>query len=254
MLKLETIVYEKAEAVAVIKLNRPQALNATSSRLWFDFREALRSASGDREVKAVIITGEGRAFSAGADLKESKSRSIDDYRNYLVEGQEISRELYRMEKPTIAAVNGYALGSGCEIAMCCDVRIAAESAKFGFPEARVASGVGGGGLQILPLLVGIGKAKELIFTSDYIDGAEAARIGLANMVTPDDQLMTRAHEMAQKMASNSPVSISLMKAILNRAIEASLESIMDWEVEMMMSAIQTQERLKALEDFETRKK
>jgi len=254
MLKLETIIYEKKEAIATIKFNRPHALNATNSQLWIDFRQALREAAKDPEVRALIIIGEGRAFSAGADLKESKTRTIEDYREYLVEGQEISRELYRMDKPTIAAVNGYALGSGCEIAMCCDIRIAAVSAKFGFPEARVASGVGSGVLQLLPLLLGMGKAKELIFTSEYIDGTEAARIGLANMVVPDDQLMDKAQEMAAKMAANSPVSISLMKAILNRAHEVSMDAIMDWEVEMMMSAIQTQERVKALEEFADRKK
>jgi len=254
MLNLETIHYEKSDAVATIKLNRPHVLNAASRKLWLDFRRALREAAKDTEVKAIIITGEGRAFSAGADLKESQSRTLDEYRDYLVEGQEISRELYRMEKPTIAAVNGYALGSGCEIAVCCDIRIAAESAKFGFPEARVASGVGSGVLQLLPLLLGMGKAKELIFTAEYIDGDEAARIGLVNMVVPDDQLMHKAQEIAAKMAANSALSISLMKAILNRAHEASMEAIMDWEVEMMMSAIQTQERVKALEDFTARKR
>jgi len=254
MLNLETILYEKSDAVATIKLNRPHVLNAASRKLWLDFRRALREAAKDTEVKAIIITGEGRAFSAGADLKESQSRTLDEYRDYLVEGQEISRELYRMEKPTIAAVNGYALGSGCEIAVCCDIRIAAESAKFGFPEARVASGVGSGVLQLLPLLLGMGKAKELIFTAEYIDGDEAARIGLVNMVVPDDQLMHKAQEIAAKMAANSALSISLMKAILNRAHEASMEAIMDWEVEMMMSAIQTQERVKALEDFTARKR
>ncbi|MBW2145489.1 MAG: enoyl-CoA hydratase/isomerase family protein [Deltaproteobacteria bacterium] len=253
-MNLETILYEKSDAVATIKLNRPHVLNAASRKLWLDFRRALREAAKDTEVKAIIITGEGRAFSAGADLKESQSRTLDEYRDYLVEGQEISRELYRMEKPTIAAVNGYALGSGCEIAVCCDIRIAAESAKFGFPEARVASGVGSGVLQLLPLLLGMGKAKELIFTAEYIDGDEAARIGLVNMVVPDDQLMHKAQEIAAKMAANSALSISLMKAILNRAHEASMEAIMDWEVEMMMSAIQTQERVKALEDFTARKR
>ncbi|MEJ2024815.1 MAG: enoyl-CoA hydratase/isomerase family protein, partial [Deltaproteobacteria bacterium] len=147
------IIYEKEGGVAVIKLNRPQVLNAMNKQLWLDFQEALEDARTDQTIKAVIITGEGRAFSTGADLKESKTRTIEAYRDYLGELQEASRKIIRFEKPTIAAINGYALGSGYELALACDIRIAAEDAQIGSPEAKVTSSVTGGALRLVQDLI-----------------------------------------------------------------------------------------------------
>ncbi|MCP3952802.1 MAG: enoyl-CoA hydratase/isomerase family protein, partial [Desulfobacterales bacterium] len=135
----ECIIYEKDGGVATLKLNRPKVLNAMNKQLWIDFQTAIEDAKGDSAIKALLITGEGRAFSTGADLKESKNRSLEDYRDYLEELQEASRKILKFEKPTIAAVNGYALGSGYELALACDIRIAAEDAQIGSPEARVTS-------------------------------------------------------------------------------------------------------------------
>lgn len=253
-MELSTIIYEQSENIAVVKLNRPEVLNAGNRQMWTDLRNVLEKVVKDSDVKAMIITGEGRAFCVGADLKESKTRTLEEYHEHIVGAQEISRKLYRLNIPTIAAINGYALGGGCEIAMLCDIRIAAENAKLGFPESRVASSVTSAGLQLLPLLVGIGKAKEMIFGAEYIDGKEAERIGLVNMVVPDDQLMDKAMEMAKKMSANSPVSISQMKSILNRAHESSMENISDWEVQVLMSSINTTYREKALSEFSARKK
>ena len=193
----ECIIYEKKDGIAVIKLNRPQVLNAMNKQLWLDLEDALNDALEDMTIKAVIFTGEGRAFSTGADLKDSKGRSLTDYRDYLVHLQEVSRRIIRFPKPTIAAVNGYALGSGYELSLACDIRIAAEGAKFGSPEARVSSSITGGALRLLQDLVGPGKAKELLFTCDYIDGKEAERIGLVNKTVPDDRLMDEALTMAK---------------------------------------------------------
>ena len=206
-MNLECIIYDKQDQIATIKLNRPKVLNAMNKQLWLDLRTALRDAGGDPKIKVVVITGEGRAFSTGADLKDSKGRSLTAYRDYLEHLQEISRELLRFSKPTIAAVNGYALGSGYELALACDIRVAAESAKVGSPEAKVSSSVTGGAMRLLRDLVGPGKAKELLFTADYISGAEAARIGLVNDVVPDDQLMRFTYEMAEKMTQNSAFSM-----------------------------------------------
>ena len=168
--------------------------------------------------------------------------------------QEISREIIRYPKPTIAAVNGYALGSGYELSLACDIRIAAMSAKFGSPEARVASSITGGALRLLQDLVGLGKAKELLFTCEYIDGVEAERIGLANKVVPDDKLMEEAKTMAQTIAENSLFSINLIKKGLTMAREVSLEALMDFEIEACLACVSTAERLKKLEEFEERKK
>jgi enoyl-CoA hydratase len=150
----ECIIYEKEEGIATIKLNRPKVLNAMNKQLWLDFQVALEDVKNDTEIKALIVTGEGRAFSTGADLKESKDRSIEDYRDYLTELQEATRKIIRFEKPIIAAINGYALGSGYELALACDIRIAAEDAQIGSPEARVTSSVTGGAMRLVQDLIG----------------------------------------------------------------------------------------------------
>jgi len=251
----ECIIYEKNAGIATIKLNRPKVLNAMNKQLWLDFQAALDDAQADSEVMAVIVTGEGRAFSTGADLKESKTRSIEDYRDYLEELQEASRKILKFEKPTIAAINGYALGSGYELALACDIRLAAEDAQIGSPEARVTSSVTGGALRLVQDLVGPGKAKELLFTAENIDGREAARIGLVNRAVLADQLMTEALAMAEKIAANSAFSIKMIKKGLHMAQgEASLEAIMDFEVEACLACVSTKERQASLQDFEDRKK
>lgn len=251
----ECIIYEKEEEIATVKLNRPQVLNAMNKQLWVEFQEALEDAKNDPEVKALIITGEGRAFSTGADLKESKDRSIEDYRDYLVELQEASRKVIRFEKPTIAAINGYALGSGYELSLACDIRIAAGEAKIGSPEARVASSVTGGAMRLVQDLIGPAKAKELLFTAEYIDGKEAERIGLVNKAVPLDQLMEEAREIARKIVKNSAFSIKMIKRGLNLARgEMSLEALMDFEVEACLACVSSSERQGRLEVFESRKR
>jgi len=254
-MEFECIIYEKDEGIATIKLNRPQVLNAMNKQLWLDFQVALEDVKNDPEIKVLIITGEGRAFSTGADLKDSKDRSIEDYRDYLIELQETSRKIIRFEKPIIAAINGYALGSGYELALACDIRLAAEEAKIGSPEARVTSSVTGGAMRLVQDLIGPGKAKELLFTSEYIDGSEAERIGLVNKAVPLDQLIEKTKEMARKIAENSAFSIKMIKKGLNMARgEVSLEALMDYEIEACLACVFTKERQESLKEFEGRKK
>jgi len=202
-----------------------------------------------------VITGEGRAFSTGADLKESKTRTIEAYRDYLEELQEASRKIIRFEKPTIAAVNGYALGSGYELALACDIRIAASDAQIGSPEAKVTSSVTGGATRLVQDLIGPAKARELLFTGDYIDGREAERIGLVNRSVPADQLMPAVTELAVRIAANSQVSLKMIKKGLNMARgEASLDALMDFEIEGCLTCVTTKERQESLQVFEDRKK
>jgi len=251
----ECIIYEKGEGIATIKLNRPQVLNAMNKQLWLDFQVALDDVKNDPEIRVLIITGEGRAFSTGADLKDSKDRSLEDYRDYLVELQETSRKIIRFEKPIIAAINGYALGSGYELALACDIRIAAEEAKIGSPEARVTSSITGGALRLVQDLIGPGKARELLFTSEYIDGKEAETIGLVNKAVPLAQLMEETREMARKIAENSAFSIKIIKKGLNMARgEVSLDALMDYEIEACLACVSTKERQDSLKEFEERKK
>ena len=254
-MELECVIYDKQDGVAVIRLNRPKVLNAMNKRLWLDMQAALEDARTDEGIKVVVVTGEGRAFSTGADLKESKTRSIEDYRDYLVALQEVSRTIIRFEKPTIAAVNGFAIGSGYELALACDIRIAAEEAKIGSPEAKVTSSVTGGAFRLVQNLIGPGKARELLFTGEYIDGVEAQRIGLVNRAVPAEKLMETVMAMAAKITANSAFSLKMIKKGLNMAQgETSLEALMDFEVEACLACVSTKERRESLREFEDRKK
>ncbi|MGD9306178.1 MAG: enoyl-CoA hydratase/isomerase family protein, partial [Desulfobacterales bacterium] len=226
-----------------------------NKQLWLDVQTALEDAQKDSEIKVLVITGEGRAFSTGADLKESKTRTQEEYREYLEELQEASRKIIRFEKPTIAAVNGYALGSGYELALACDIRIAAEAAQIGSPEARVTSSITGGAFRLVQDLIGPGKAKELLFTGEYIDGKEAERIGLVNRAVPLEKLQEEVSEMAEKIAGSAAISLKLIKKGLQMAKgESSLEALMDFEVEACLACVSTKERQESLKEFEDRKK
>jgi len=254
-MKFECILYEKDRGVAAVKLNRPKVLNAMNKQLWLDVQAALEDAQNDPEIKVLVVTGEGRAFSTGADLKESKTRTIEAYRDYLEELQEASRKIIRFEKPTIAAINGYALGSGYELALACDIRIAAWEAQIGSPEAKVTSSITGGAFRLVQDLIGPGKAKELLFTGEYIDGREAERIGLVNKAVPLEQLEAEVRKMAEKIAANSAISLKLIKKGLQMARgEVSLEALMDYEIEACLACVSTKERQASLQEFEGRKK
>ena len=254
-MSFECIIYEKRDGIATVKLNRPKVLNAMNKQLWVDVQNALEDAKNDVAVKALVITGEGRAFSTGADLKESKTRTMEAYREYLEELQEASRKIIRFEKPTIAAINGYALGSGYELALACDIRIAAEEAQIGSPEAKVTSSITGGAFRLVQDLIGPGKAKELLFTGEYIDGKEAERIGLVNKAVPLAGLDTEVRQMAEKIAANSAISLKMIKKGLQMARgEVSLDALMDFEVEACLTCVSTKERQESLEEFEGRKK
>lgn len=254
-MNFECIIYEKQGAVATISLNRPQVLNAMNKQLWVDFQHALEDAKTDSNIKVVIITGAGRAFSTGADLKESKTRSLEAYRDYLEELQEATRKIIRFEKPTIAAINGYALGSGYELALACDLRLCAEDAQVGSPEATVTSSVTGGAMRLVQDLIGSAKARELLFTGEYIDGKTAEKIGLVNRAVPLDRLMADAREMAEKIAANSAFSLKMIKKGLLMAQDGvSLDALMDYEVEACLACVSTKERQDSLQTFESRKK
>jgi len=254
-MNFEAVLYEKRAGIASIKLNRPNVLNAMNKQLWLDLQAAVADAGRDPTIKVLIITGEGRAFSSGADLKESKTRSIEAYRDYLEELQEASRKIIRFEKPTIAAINGFALGSGYELALACDIRLAAENAQIGSPEAKVTSSVTGGAFRLVQDLIGPGKARELLFSGESIDGREAERIGLVNRAVPEAKLESECLELAAKIAANSSISLKLIKKGLNMARgETSLEALMDYEIEACLACVSTGERQDSLKVFEDRKK
>ncbi|MCJ7829851.1 MAG: enoyl-CoA hydratase/isomerase family protein, partial [Desulfobacterales bacterium] len=243
----DCIIYGKDAEIATIRLNRPHVLNAMNKQMWLELQAALEIVKNDPEIKAVVFTGEGRAFSTGADMKETKDRSLEAYRDYLTELQEASRKIIRFEKATIAAINGYALGSGYELALACDIRIAAEEAQIGSPEAKVSSSITGGALRLIQDLIGPAKARELLFTGEYISGKEAARIGLVNKAVPLAQLSDEARSMARKIAANAAFSIKMIKkGLLMARGEVSLEALMDFEIEACLACVSTQERQASL--------
>lgn len=203
-----TLSFENKGAYVVIALNRPEALNALSVQLLTELRDAVAAVKADDSVRGVIITGSGeKAFAAGADIEELNKLDGSTGAEYSRRGQEVFSMIENLGKPVIAAVNGFALGGGCELAMACHVRIASERAKFGQPEVNLGIIPGFGGTQRLARLVGVGRAVEYNLTGDLIDAATAERIGLANHVCPPDQVMEKSEEMMGKILAKGPIAV-----------------------------------------------
>ena len=240
-MQLETVIYERKDEIAIIRLNRPKVLNAQNRQIVGDFLAALKEAQADAEVKAVIVKGEGRAFSSGDDLSEDKHATVEEGLAAIETMQDTTRTMLRMGKPIIAAVHGYALGAGCEWAMDCDIRIAAEGTKFGFPETNVGGTVTNAGTKLLPLLVGLGRAKELVFTNEMIDAKQAEQWGLVNKVVPLEELDKTAMDMAKKIAQNSTLAIYFSKRALNQGAYQDFEQTLELETRDAMVAFSTLE-------------
>ncbi|MGL4961027.1 MAG: enoyl-CoA hydratase-related protein [Inquilinus sp.] len=221
-LALANVLYCKRGGIARVTVNRPNVLNALNTATWSDLRTAFADARDDAEIRGVILTGAGdRAFIAGADITELAQVSAVEAERSSRFGQEVLDLIENLGKPVIAAVNGFALGGGCETAMACTIRIAVESARFGQPEVTLGLVPGGGGTQRLPRLVGKGRALQLILSGDMISAQEAHRIGLVNEIVPAAQLIPRAEAILTKMASNSPVAIRFALDAVNKGSETS---------------------------------
>ena len=230
----ETILYDLHDGIAEIRFNRPQRLNAVTQQLYDELNHALGVAEADTSVRVILLTGEGRAFCVGADLKEHKAgRTAFDRRQYLMGEQQVCKRLLQLEKPVIAAVNGYALGAGAELAIAADFLLMAESAQIGLPEISIGNFLGGGVTWLLPRLVGLAKARELVFLGERIRGEEAVRIGLANRVFADAGFLAAAREFALKVASKAPFSMRIAKEQLNLSAERTLDACLVAELEGM---------------------
>lgn len=223
-MEFKNTLYEKGEGIATITINRPEALNALNHETINELLARFEDAENDESIKVIVITGSGdRAFCAGADLKTMRGVSPVKGTEIAKHGQHLMNRIEALGKPVIAAVNGYALGGGCELAMACDICIAVENAQIGQPEINVGLIPGWGGTQRLPRYVGKGVAKELIFTGKRIDAKTAERLGLVNMVVPVDQLKAKVKELALELASKPPVAIKLSKMLINKSTEAPQE-------------------------------
>ena len=221
-LTLANIMYQKKGAFAYVTVNRPKVLNALNKATWADLRTAFEDARDDAAVRGVILTGAGdKAFIAGADISELARVTAFEAEQSSRFGQEVLDLIEDLGKPVIAAVNGFALGGGCETAMACTIRIAAEHAQFGQPEVKLGLVPGGGGTQRLPRLVGKGRALQLILSGGMISAQEAYRIGLVNEVVPATDLITRAEAILKQISANAPIAIKFALEATNKGMEAS---------------------------------
>lgn len=235
-MKNETVLYERVGTTAIITLNRPARLNAINADLLKGLIDALIVAGGDDAAVTVILTGAGRAFCAGEDLKEtSDGKTPEEFIREAAMLQEVQRAILRLGKPLIAAVEGYAVGGGCEFAMSCDIRIASTTAMFGFPETEVGLTVTTAGTKILAQLVGLGKAKEMIFTGEFVDAEAALGFGLVNRVVPAEKLHEETMAIATKIGKKSPLSLRLSRTAIDQGLHSSFDQILDLEESHLMT-------------------
>jgi enoyl-CoA hydratase len=223
--------FEQKGPVAILTIDRPEALNALNSQVLCDLDEAITKVEQTDDVFAVILTGAGRSFVAGADIGEMKEFSAIDGKKFGVHGGSIFLRLENLSKPVIAAVNGFALGGGCELSMACDIRIASEKAKFGQPEVGLGITPGFGGTQRLPRIVGISKAMELILTAKTIGAAEAKEIGLVSAVYPPEELMDKALELANAICANAPIAVAQSKRCIRMGMQTDIATGSAFEAE-----------------------
>jgi enoyl-CoA hydratase len=221
---------EMEDRLAVVTINRPEALNALNSSVVRELSMTIEHLSMAADVGAIILTGTGdRAFVAGADIKEMVGLSALEMRSFSEAGRRLGDAMAACSKPILAAINGYALGGGCELALACDIRIASDGAKLGQPEVNIGIVPGFGGSQRLPRLVGLGWASEMIYTGEAIDAATAERIGLVNRVVPAARLLEETKALARKILEQGPAAIALAKACLRASVEMPLSAGLDFE-------------------------
>lgn len=241
----ENIIYEKEENIAIITFNRPEAMNALNNQTRAEFREAIADVAADEAIKVLILTGSGKAFVAGSDIKEFNQTTPYAAHNIIRLGEMVER----LEKPVIAAVNGFCLGGGCEIAMGCDIIIASDKAKFGQTEINIGIIPGGGGTQRLQRLIGVCRAKELIFTGDMIDAQEAYRIGLANKVVAAEELLAEARRMAKKISAKGPVAVRFAKESVDSGLEMDLDRACRFEADLFGLCFATADQKEGMQAF-----
>lgn len=240
---------ERDGAVAVVTIDRPEKRNALNAAVRSGLVRAIAELDADDTVRVIVVTGAGeRAFVAGADIEEFQQRTPLEQREAMTSTRAFEA-VAGSAKPTIAMINGYALGGGCELALACDMRIAAETAKLGQPEVNLGIIPGGGGTQRLPRLVGPGRAMRLIFSGEIIDASEAARIGLVDEVHPAHDLRERTLELARRIAARSPVAVRMAKAAVRAALELPLRAGLAYETELFVTAFGSDDRREGVAAF-----
>ena len=252
---MTNVLLEKKGNIAVATINRPKALNALNSEVLEDLNELVELVNADEEIRALVLTGSGeKAFVAGADIGEMSTLTKAGGEAFGKKGNNVFRKLETMPIPTIAAVNGFALGGGCELSMSCDIRLCADTAVFGQPEAGLGITPGFGGTQRLARLVSPGMAKQLIYTAKNIKADEAYRIGLVNAVYPLDELLPAAEKMAETIAKNAPIAVRACKKAINEGLEAKMDDAVVIEEKLFGSCFQTADQIEGMSAFLEKRK
>lgn len=240
---------EKRKDIKILRISKPEVLNALDSEVLSELEEAVDAIIKDETIRALIITGEGRSFVAGADIAAQSVLDMQGGRTWGQKGSAIFRKIELLEIPTIAAVNGFALGGGCELALSCDLIVASEKAKFGQPEVGLGITPGFSGTQRLPRRVGAGKAKELIFTGEIIRAQEAEKIGLVNRTVSQEKLMEECLALAEKIIKNGPVAVRYSKAAINRGLDVDLDTGIRIENELFAMCFATKDQKEGMTAF-----
>ena len=248
-MEYKNIIFDKKVGIGYVTMNRPKALNALNTEVLTELDDVFRAIDKDDEVRVAIVTGEGRSFIAGADIAQMSELNGTEGRDMTIQGQKVMELIESINKPVIAAVNGFALGGGNELAMACDIRIASEKAKFGQPEVNLGIIPGYGGTQRLPRLVGKGMAKKLIYSAEMIDAQEAYRIGLVDEVVPAEELMEAAEKLAKTIMSKAPIAIKMAKVAINNGINTDLTIGVQFEAESYTSTFVSEDRVEGMKAF-----
>ncbi|MDP9912508.1 enoyl-CoA hydratase [Variovorax boronicumulans] len=255
---LETLQYEVRDNVAIVTLNRPDRMNTLGGSMKPDLARAFfEYARADDRVRTVLVTGSGdRAFCAGADIKERAGSQATGTAYFVAQKatHDLFRNIEEFEKPVIAAINGVALGGGLEIALCCDIRIASETARFGLPEIKLGVIPAAGGTQRLPRLIGEARAKELILTADLVDAQTALRYGIVSRVLPQTDLMSEAFALAQRIAEHPPLAVRFAKRAINRGMQTDLDSGLEYERYAAAMIIDSEDRKEGMRAFVEKRK
>ena len=253
-MEYRNILVKTEDKIALVTINREKALNALNDEVIAELQDFFRHAWNDESIGCVILTGAGKAFIAGADIAELAQCDVQKAVKKSMLGLYLAQSIENFPRPVIAAVNGFALGGGCELAMACDIRLASEKAKFGQPEVNLGLIPGYGGTQRLARLVGRGKAKQMIFTGELIDAHEAHRIGLVDEVYPPEELMNKAMEMARLILSRAPVAVATAKECINRGLDVNIQSGCDFEKANFGNIFGTSDAVEGMKAFLEKRK
>ena len=252
---MTNILLEKKGLYAVATINRPKALNALNSEVLADLNELVDTVNADEEIRALVLTGAGeKSFVAGADIGEMSTLTKAEGEAFGKKGNDVFRKLETMPIPTIAAINGFALGGGCELSMSCDIRICSDTAVFGQPEVGLGITPGFGGTQRLARLVSPGMAKQLIYTARNIKADEALRIGLVNAVYPAEELMAAAEKMADTIAKNAPIAVRACKKAINEGLDVTMDEAIVIEEKLFGSCFETADQIEGMGAFLEKRK